>query len=175
MCNSLALLRNFTSTTFLQQILSDKFLLVVIEGKKSNFSISSRLEPVTTCHKGFVVKFLWKNVMDVALLGSFWESPNGKKVCFSNFLLLNIWIINCCILSNWLGLLICIQTELNLCYTSTMYQRQLKSQEEKRIKGDKATKNTFLKYILWVFLLGDYIYIYIKNRAHQSSMRGFCA
>jgi len=99
--------------------------------------------------------------MDFALLGSFWESPNGKKVCFSNFLLLNIWIINCCILSNWLGLLICIQTVLILCYTSTMYQRQLKSQEEKRIKEDKATKNTFLKYMLWVFLLGDNIYIYI--------------
>ena len=38
------------STTFLQQILSDKLLLVIIVGQKSNFSVKFKFKPITTNH-----------------------------------------------------------------------------------------------------------------------------
>ena len=37
-------------TTFLQQILSDKLLLAVMLGQKSNLSVSFKFEPITTNH-----------------------------------------------------------------------------------------------------------------------------
>ena len=46
------------STTFLKQILSDKLLLVVIIGVKSNLSIGLKFELITTNHLWFVVKML---------------------------------------------------------------------------------------------------------------------
>jgi len=38
------------STTFLQQILSGRLLLVVIVGEKNNLSVSFKFEPITTNH-----------------------------------------------------------------------------------------------------------------------------
>ena len=49
---------NDMSTTFLQQILSDRLLLVIIVGQKSNLSVSFKFEPITTNHMWFVVKML---------------------------------------------------------------------------------------------------------------------
>ena len=48
-------LRNDMSTTFLQQILSDRLLLL---GQKSNLSVSFKFELITTNHLWFVVKML---------------------------------------------------------------------------------------------------------------------
>ena len=50
-------------TIFLQQILSGKFLLVVIgekKKKKSNLSFGFKLEPITTYHLWFVIKVFQK-------------------------------------------------------------------------------------------------------------------
>ena len=44
------------STTFLQQILSDKLLSL---GQKSNISVSFKFEPITANHMRFIVKILW--------------------------------------------------------------------------------------------------------------------
>ena len=41
-------MRNNMSTTFLQQILSGKLLLVVIVGAKKNLSVRFKFEPITT-------------------------------------------------------------------------------------------------------------------------------
>lgn len=48
-------------------ILSNKLLLKIIDGLKSNFSSKFNLEPITTKHLRFVVKAL-KKFVDVALL-----------------------------------------------------------------------------------------------------------
>ena len=50
--------KNAISTTFLQQILSGRLLLVVISGQKSTLSCGFKLEPVTIYHMRFVVKML---------------------------------------------------------------------------------------------------------------------
>ena len=47
-------------TIFLQQILSDRLLLVVIVRAKSNLSVRFKFEPITTNHLWFVVKILSK-------------------------------------------------------------------------------------------------------------------
>ena len=46
------------STTFLQQILSGKLLLVVIVDAKSNLNVNFEFEPITTNHLWFVIKML---------------------------------------------------------------------------------------------------------------------
>ena len=46
------------STTFLQQILSSRLLLVVIVGQKSNLSVNFKFKLITTNHLWFVVKML---------------------------------------------------------------------------------------------------------------------
>ena len=48
--NRSLLKRNVMSTTFLQQILSNGLLLVVMGGQKSNLSCRFKLEPITTYH-----------------------------------------------------------------------------------------------------------------------------
>ena len=47
------------STTFSQQILYGKLLLVVISGQQSNFSCKFKLKPITTSQFGYVIKILW--------------------------------------------------------------------------------------------------------------------
>ena len=44
-------------TIFSQQILSDRLLLVVIGGQKSNLSYRFKLEPITTYHLRFILKY----------------------------------------------------------------------------------------------------------------------
>ena len=60
------------STTFSQQILSGRLLLVVMGRQKSNLSCEFKLEPITTFRLWFVVKFplmiCCKNVVDLAPL-----------------------------------------------------------------------------------------------------------
>ena len=46
-------------TTFSQQIVSDRLLLVVINEQKSNLSCGFKLKPITTYRMRFVVKMLW--------------------------------------------------------------------------------------------------------------------
>jgi len=42
--------RNAMFTTFSQQIINDRLLLVVMSGQKSNLSCRFKLEPITTNH-----------------------------------------------------------------------------------------------------------------------------
>ena len=53
--------------TFLQRILNDRLLLLVIDGQNNNFSDWFKLEPITTYHLGFVTK-MFENNMDISLL-----------------------------------------------------------------------------------------------------------
>ena len=52
--------RNAMFTTFSQQIINDRLLLVVMGGQKSNLSCRFKLELITTNHLWFIVKMLWK-------------------------------------------------------------------------------------------------------------------
>ena len=47
-------MRNDMSTTFFQQILNDKLLLVVIVRQKSNLSVKFKFEPIATNHLQFI-------------------------------------------------------------------------------------------------------------------------
>ena len=51
-------MKNVVSTTFSQQIIGDR-LLVVIGEQKSNLNCEFKLEPITTYCLWFVVKMLW--------------------------------------------------------------------------------------------------------------------
>ena len=50
--------RNVLSTTFLQQILSDRLLLAITNGQKSNFNNKFKFERIKTYHLRFLVKML---------------------------------------------------------------------------------------------------------------------
>ena len=79
----LIILRNDMSTTFLQQILSNRLLLVVIIRQKSNLSIRFKFD------------LLWKyykNVVDIASL--YYIRPSLTKVSLIIFLLIFILIID---------------------------------------------------------------------------------
>ena len=51
-------MRNAISTTFSQQILNGRLLLVVMSGPKSNLSCKFKFEPIITYHMWLVVKIL---------------------------------------------------------------------------------------------------------------------
>jgi len=53
---------NDMSTTFLQQILSGKLLLVVIIGQKNNLSVSLKFEPIITNHLWFIEKYCRRKI-----------------------------------------------------------------------------------------------------------------